>query len=144
LRLFRSGPGKSGIAEDEARIEEHKTRIESPNCEGLSRLARQDYKRERGANGVARRAKFSLPRTATAAESTFAPARPEIQGEQEKPRASRLDCARKLDIVHCSLNVCERYPRCEETRNGSANKSEHRHARSQIIPISTRRFRTAT
>jgi len=102
--------------------------LKVPTAKGSPDWLVEIIKENGGANGEARRAKFSLARTATAAESTFAPARPEIQGEQEKSRASRLDCARKLDIVHCSLNVCERYPRCEESRNGSANKSEHTRA----------------
>ncbi|EZA58958.1 hypothetical protein X777_16917 [Ooceraea biroi] len=67
---------------------------------------------------------------AAAALREKGPLTPRCTGDtgEEKPRASKLDCARRLDIVHCPLNICERYPRCEETRNESVNKSKHRHA----------------
>lgn len=66
-----AGKVLGGIAGAEARIEERKTGIESPNYRGLSRLARRDYKEKRDEG----RAYKILRCTVAAAESTFAPAR---------------------------------------------------------------------
>lgn len=98
-----------GIAEDEARIEERKTGIESPNCRGLSRLAHRDCKERRETRT---RTKFSAARPQLRNQRLHLLGWRHDRGGSPGPK---LDCARRLDIVHCPLNIFERYPDvCEE------------------------------
>jgi len=101
-----AGKVLGGIAEAEGRIEERKTGIESPNYRGFSRLARRDYKGKRDEGEM--RAKFS------AARSQLRNQRLHLLGAGDTRRGEapgpKLDCARRLDIVHCPLNIFERHP----------------------------------
>lgn len=81
--------------EAEAQIEERKTGIESPNYRGLSRLACRDYKEKRDGGRVQNSPVHS--RSCGINVCTCSVLKIHRRGEILGPK---LDCARKLDIVH--------------------------------------------
>lgn len=125
FRLFRSSAGKvlGGIAGAEARIEERKTGIESPNYRGFSRLARRDYKEKRDGGRV-----YEILRCTAAAAgiNVCTCSVPEIQAKRSPGAETRL----RKETWHCALSIeyIWKVPRCEAAMD-SRNSKHRQHTR---------------
>ncbi|TGZ32806.1 hypothetical protein DBV15_00912 [Temnothorax longispinosus] len=110
--------GKSPeIAEAEAHgLKSVRPGLKVPTIEGLSRLARRDYKEKRDGGRV----QNSPVHGRSCGINVCTCSVPEIQARRS-PGAPKLDCARRPDIVHCPLNIFKRYSQMRARNSRTPN-----------------------